>query len=283
MTFLNDCSFANNQAQNIEIEPVVSLPDTLGAGDEGRTVAYNHKLYVWDGTAWQTWGNIDITALNALVSSDIEGADDLLVLYDNSAAENKKITVNKLFTRKVTQFLYVKDAVDYQNASEDEPGAIFGKVDLTDPYMSPWEAEFPTGTPITPNTKYANWIFCLPDEWDGSTVQIKYGFLVDSETIQPGISDKVSFACAGRAYNHQKFLSQALGSYVAVSQMLDASDNSKQLITAESSNITLADAAAGTALIHLKVKRDNTISNNFTGSAMLLWCAVEYGVNKQSS
>lgn len=60
--FHNNIDLKYNQLLNSRVENVSSLPSGLGLDHKGMVVSFTNKLYIWDGSEWNTWG--DISSIN---------------------------------------------------------------------------------------------------------------------------------------------------------------------------------------------------------------------------
>ncbi len=54
---LDDTDFNFTEIMKGRLENVSSLPTGLGTDEKGYSVYYNDKIWVWDGTNWNTWDN----------------------------------------------------------------------------------------------------------------------------------------------------------------------------------------------------------------------------------
>jgi len=121
----------------------------------------------------------------------------------------------------------------------------------------------------------AQWIFVMPDNYDGSTITAKIYW-----TYSTGSGD-VKFGIKGGSFADNDALDQALGTQVTVT---DTGITANDLhVTAETSAITLANTPAGGDLIVIQLSRLGTdASDTHGGSALLLGVKLEYGTNAVS-
>jgi len=119
----------------------------------------------------------------------------------------------------------------------------------------------------------AEWMFVLPDNYDGGTITA-----IPYWTAASG-SGTVCFAISGRAYANDAAIDQALGT---------AQSSKDTLITAgdvhvgpETSAITLAGSPAGGQLVAIRCMRDVS-EDNLGVDAKLIALKIEYGINAWS-
>ncbi len=128
---------------------------------------------------------------------------------------------------------------------------------------------------LTAVNGYAQWIFVMPDNYDGSTLTAKIYW-----TYSTGSGD-VLFAIKGGSFADNDALDQALGTQVTVTDTgITAGDLH---VTSETAAITLANSPSGGDLIVIQLSRLGAdASDTHGGSVRLLGVKLEYGTNAVS-
>jgi len=83
MKYLNNIDFSKNQALNMKLQNVGSLPGGLGAGDAGLIYfdTSDNRFHVWNGTTWSNGGIIDLTGLNTELVGVVVASDTVLEAF----------------------------------------------------------------------------------------------------------------------------------------------------------------------------------------------------------
>jgi len=130
--------------------------------------------------------------------------------------------------------------------------------------------EYPTAV-----GRSAQWLFAMPDNYDGGTITAKFYW-----TFSSGSGD-VMWGIYGRAFDDDEALDQSLGSGVTVTDTgLSANDLHK---TAATSALTLGGTPSGGDLVIIQIARlGQEESDTHGGSALLLGVKLEYTTNTYS-
>jgi len=117
--------------------------------------------------------------------------------------------------------------------------------------------------------EYAQWVFSMPSDWDGSTVtaQVYWTFATGSA------SETIEFDISGTTFGDSDALDTAMG---AVQSCTDTAITAEDVhISASSAAITISGAGAGELLV-LQVMRDVS-EDNLAGDAQLIGVMITYG------
>lgn len=130
--------------------------------------------------------------------------------------------------------------------------------------------EYPTAV-----GRSAQWLFAMPDNYDGGTITAKFYW-----TFSSGSGD-VMWGIYGRAFDDDEALDQSLGSGVTVTDTgLSANDLHK---TAATSALTLGGTPSGGDLVIIQIARlGQEESDTHGGSALLLGVKLEYTTDTYS-
>jgi len=211
----------------------------------------------------------DVVISGATANTDeVTGANDYLLIHDNSAGGLRKITPNTLSKRKESIILTAQGMWPRSSTGCLEVAKVQASSNL--------QSFFRLGFENTVK-EYANIAFALPDRYDGGTITAVFYWMQDG-TLTGG----VRWGIQGRAYGDAETIDQAWGTAQEVTD--NGTSTAKQVLkSAATPAMTLAGTPAGGELAMLQIYR-NPIdpADTLEATVYLLGIKIEYGVNAWS-
>lgn len=232
-------------------------------GNNGKVLKTNGTAASWES---ETGGTLDITALTATTDTP-DGANDYLIVYDNSNTANRKINLNSL--AKKIKSLYIPAGAFIPSTTN---GAAYSTISESATNKQNI-AYMDFGKDAI---QYAETTLVLPDSYDGGTITAKLYW-----TATGGSATVVRWGIAGRCYGDNELIDKTWGTAVTVDDTWQA--DLAVHITDATSAITLAGTPAGGELVQLRIYREGSNAADTLGvSARLLGIKLEYSVNSWS-
>ncbi|BBK37680.1 hypothetical protein STAQ_27580 [Allostella sp. ATCC 35155] len=198
-------------------------------------------------------------------ASTIDGAADLVALWDNSASAMRKLTPDQLF--QVRQSVFIPAAA-WTPRTTNGPAA--GSAELSTNKRMVKSLDFDAST-----QEYAQFPVWLPKSWDLSTLAYRVAWTTATGT------GGVTWSLAARADSDDDALDQAMGTAVLVADTRLA-DNDLHL-TSESGALTAAGSAAEFDLVTFELSRAVADGGDTkTGDARFLGLQLYYNTRYRS-
>jgi hypothetical protein len=209
--------------------------------------------------------------LIALLTSStdaLDGVNDAISIYDASAGEERRISPDNAAKR--LSWFYLTAAGCWASKTN---GATAG----TDVEMATNKQTLQCYDFDKDTEKYIETNFCLPNDYDGGTVRVKFIW-----TCTGGASNgTVIWGAKAVSYSNDDAIDQAYGTAQEVSD--DWIADYDVHVTSFTSALTIANTPAAGDLVHWCFYRKAADGSDDLGvSARLIGIVIEYGINKWS-